>query len=45
VLFVAIGALALLAIAAVVLAFTLGSGNVSPTVSEVPRSLSTLLAR
>ena len=39
--FVAVGALALLAIAAVVLAFTLGRGPSSPGVSSSPRSLTT----
>jgi hypothetical protein len=42
---VAIGALALLAIAAVVLAFTLGPGASSPGVSSSPRSLSAQPAR
>ena len=43
--FVAIGALALLAIAGVVLAFTLGRGASSPGVSSSPQSLSAQPAR
>lgn len=43
--FVAIGALGLLAIAAVVLAFTLGRGASSPDVSRSPQSLPALMAR
>jgi hypothetical protein len=42
---VAIGALALLAIAAVVLAFTLSRGDSSPDVSRSPQSLLALMAR
>jgi len=45
VVFVAIGALALLAIAAVVLAFALGRGASSPGLSGSPRSLSAQPAR
>ena len=43
--FVAIGALALLAVAAVVLAFTLGRGDSSPGAPGTPRSLPILMAR
>ncbi len=43
--FVAIGALALLAVAAVVLALTLGRGEPSPGAPGTPRSLPILMAR